>query len=34
MTIRSVTLEQNVEDPVERMLDKTGCKELHYQVQV
>ncbi|XP_034173426.1 uncharacterized protein LOC117601134 isoform X3 [Osmia lignaria lignaria] len=33
MTIRSVTLEQDVEDPVERMLDRTGCKELHYQVQ-
>ncbi|XP_029052011.1 cytochrome c oxidase assembly factor 4 homolog, mitochondrial-like isoform X3 [Osmia bicornis bicornis] len=33
MTIRSVKLEQDVEDPVERMLDRTGCKELHYQVQ-
>lgn len=24
----------DVEDPVEKMLKKTGCMELHYQVQV
>ncbi|XP_011151237.1 cytochrome c oxidase assembly factor 4 homolog, mitochondrial isoform X2 [Harpegnathos saltator] len=26
-------LEDEIEDPVERMLKKTGCIELHYQVQ-
>lgn len=26
--------ENEIEDPVERMLKKTGCIELHYQVQV
>lgn len=26
--------EKEIEDPVERMLKKTGCIELHYQVQV
>lgn len=26
--------EKEIEDPVERMLKKTGCVELHYQVQV
>ncbi|XP_012524304.1 cytochrome c oxidase assembly factor 4 homolog, mitochondrial isoform X3 [Monomorium pharaonis] len=25
--------EKEIEDPVERMLKKTGCIELHYQVQ-
>ncbi|XP_050448667.1 cytochrome c oxidase assembly factor 4 homolog, mitochondrial isoform X2 [Cataglyphis hispanica] len=25
--------EKEIEDPVERMLKKTGCVELHYQVQ-
>lgn len=24
----------DIEDPVERMLKKTGCMELHYEVQV
>lgn len=24
---------KEIEDPVERMLEKTGCIELHYQVQ-
>ncbi|XP_043257203.1 cytochrome c oxidase assembly factor 4 homolog, mitochondrial [Colletes gigas] len=36
MTITSnlTTQEQkNIEDPVEEMLKKTGCMELHYQVQ-
>ena len=23
-----------VDDPLDKMLDKTGCKELHYAVQV
>lgn len=26
--------EKEIEDPVERMLKRTGCMELHYQVQV
>jgi len=26
--------EKEIEDPVERMLKKTGCIELHYQIQV
>ena len=26
--------DNDIEDPVERMLKKTGCMELHYQVQV
>ncbi|XP_032680118.1 cytochrome c oxidase assembly factor 4 homolog, mitochondrial [Odontomachus brunneus] len=26
-------LENEIEDPVEQMLKKTGCIELHYQVQ-
>lgn len=26
--------EEEIEDPLEKMLDKTGCKELHYLVQV
>ncbi|XP_074102772.1 uncharacterized protein LOC141529912 [Cotesia typhae] len=25
--------EEDIEDPVERMLKKTGCIELHYDVQ-
>ncbi|XP_014216152.1 cytochrome c oxidase assembly factor 4 homolog, mitochondrial [Copidosoma floridanum] len=25
--------EKEIEDPLERMLKKTGCIELHYQVQ-
>ncbi|XP_014480706.1 PREDICTED: cytochrome c oxidase assembly factor 4 homolog, mitochondrial [Dinoponera quadriceps] len=25
--------ENEIEDPVEQMLKKTGCMELHYQVQ-
>lgn len=25
--------EKEIEDPVERMLKRTGCMELHYQVQ-
>lgn len=25
--------QQNIEDPVEEMLKKTGCMEFHYQVQ-
>lgn len=28
------THQQNVDDPVEEMLKKTGCMELHYEVQV
>lgn len=24
----------DIEDPVERMLKKTGCIELHYEIQV
>lgn len=27
-------VDTDIEDPVERMLKKTGCIELHYQVQV
>ncbi|XP_003492172.3 cytochrome c oxidase assembly factor 4 homolog, mitochondrial-like isoform X2 [Bombus vosnesenskii] len=27
------THQQNVDDPVEEMLKKTGCMELHYEVQ-
>jgi len=35
MTASSNTnAEKEIEDPVERMLKKTGCIELHYQVQV
>lgn len=26
--------EEDIEDPVERMLKKTGCIELHYKVAV
>lgn len=26
--------QQNIEDPVEEMLKKTGCMEFHYEVQV
>ncbi|XP_054006248.1 cytochrome c oxidase assembly factor 4 homolog, mitochondrial [Hylaeus anthracinus] len=35
MTVDSnITIQQqNVEDPVEEMLKKTGCMELHYEVQ-
>lgn len=33
MTISSNS-EKEIEDPVEQMLKKTGCIELHYQVQV
>ncbi|EFN72899.1 Coiled-coil-helix-coiled-coil-helix domain-containing protein 8 [Camponotus floridanus] len=34
MTLSSNTsVEKEIEDPVERMLKKTGCIELHYQVQ-
>ncbi|XP_011693217.1 PREDICTED: cytochrome c oxidase assembly factor 4 homolog, mitochondrial isoform X2 [Wasmannia auropunctata] len=29
----STDTDKEVEDPVERMLKKTGCMELHYQVQ-
>lgn len=32
--LRSTIQQQDVEDPVEEMLKKTGCMELHYQVQV
>ena len=31
--LRSTIQQQDVEDPVEEMLKKTGCMELHYQVQ-
>lgn len=31
---RPQTNNDEVEDPLEKMLDKTGCKELHYLVQV
>ncbi|XP_076668909.1 uncharacterized protein LOC143369185 [Andrena cerasifolii] len=31
--LRSSIQQQDVEDPVEEMLKKTGCMELHYQVQ-
>lgn len=35
MTASSNTdAEKEIEDPVEQMLKKTGCMELHYQVQV
>lgn len=34
MTISNTSIEEEIEDPVERMLKKTGCIELHYQVQV
>jgi len=35
MTASSNTnVEKEIEDPVEQMLKKTGCIELHYQVQV
>jgi len=35
MTASSNTnAEKEIEDPVEGMLKKTGCIELHYQVQV
>ncbi|CAL7946518.1 unnamed protein product [Xylocopa violacea] len=27
------TQQHDIEDPVEEMLKKTGCMELHYQVQ-
>lgn len=35
MTIPPVreTNREDVEDPVEQMLKKTGCMELHYQLQ-
>lgn len=26
--------EQDIKDPLEEMLKKTGCMEMHYQVQV
>ncbi|KAG5306150.1 COA4 factor, partial [Acromyrmex insinuator] len=29
----NINAEQEIEDPVERMLKTTGCIELHYQVQ-
>jgi len=35
MTVSSNTgAEEEIEDPVERMLKKTSCIELHYQIQV
>lgn len=33
-TVQQQTQQEEIEDPVERMLKKTGCIELHYQVQV
>lgn len=33
MTPNLITRQGDVEDPVEEMLKKTGCMELHYQVQ-
>ncbi|XP_076244498.1 uncharacterized protein LOC143185411 [Calliopsis andreniformis] len=35
MTIKSNSIEQqqSIVDPVEEMLKKTGCMELHYEVQ-
>lgn len=33
MTVSNTSVEKEIEDPVERMLKKTGCMELHYQVQ-
>lgn len=32
--VMSSSENQEVEDPVELMLKKTGCIELHYKVQV
>lgn len=29
-----VSVPEEIEDPVESMLKKTGCTELHYKVQV
>lgn len=36
MNIKSTSTarQEDIEDPVEEMLKRTGCMELHYQVQV
>lgn len=32
--LKTYLQKEDTEDPVERMLKKTGCIELHYNVQV
>lgn len=33
MVVNKVEQKNDIQDPVEQMLKKTGCIELHYQVQ-